>query len=94
MFTTVAFAIECHYMFMVYSVFIYLFLGVCRFFIAFADDLTSRLSILEIETQAFSSGIVSKPRSQRNMKRIIHGFIQFHSDVKQLSDSLIKVFIK
>lgn len=73
-------------MFMVYLVFIFLFLSVCRFFIGFAADLKSRLVILETEIQEYASGLRVKPRSQQNMTALIHDFVQFHSDVKQLSD--------
>lgn len=79
------FYIECHYMCMVYLVFIFLFLGVCRFFIAFATDLKSRLTILENEIQHYTNGQMNASKSRKASQKIIHNFVEFHAHVKQLS---------
>lgn len=70
-----------------YMIFLFLFLGMCRIFLAFATDLKSRLAILENEIQAYSTDASTKSQCHRlNMKALFYELIQFHSDIKQLSD--------
>lgn len=71
------------YMFVVYLVFIGLFLGVCRFFMAFATDLKSRLIALENVIQQYADDETNQSKSLEAMETTIHEFIEFHSDVKQ-----------
>lgn len=82
-FTTIVFSVESHYMFVVYLVFIGLFLGVCRFFMAFATDLKSRLIALENVIQQYADDETNQLKSLEAMETTIHEFIEFHSDVKQ-----------
>lgn len=85
LFTSILFAIGNAYMYMVYVIFVGLFFGVCRFFLAFAADLQVQLCSLENVILQYASGSANESASRRKMQRIIREFVAFHADVKQLS---------
>lgn len=89
MFTTIVFAIENSYIYLVYAIFVGLFFGVCRFLLAFAADLKLQLRSLENVIRRGASGEGNESESQRKMQHIIYEYVAFHGDVKQLSRMIL-----
>lgn len=81
-FNLIAICIQLHYMYLVYLIFTCFFLGVCTFFIAFSDDLTFILSLLEKEAQIFIKE--ANYKSLQKMNALVHAYVSFHGDVIQL----------
>lgn len=75
-------AIQSSCLFVIYVAVMMLFYGVCKFFIATADDLKRCLADLEDQTPKFIRSSKSE-QTRVNVKGMIIKIIEFHSDVLQ-----------